>query len=255
MSEDVKVAILFGFGINCDRETAAVFELAGATSERVHVNHFVNGGKRSIRIPHSSSSGRILFRRPLRFWKTLGNRMRFAMREQLSAFVSAGKPIIGICNGFQVLVKTGLLPGREVPDFEQRASLTLNNSGRYEDRWVTLEFDPESPCIWTKGITRIECPVRHGEGRFVMPSTTDLDNLNENNQIVTRYVNPNTEPGKGMTDESLPFPICPNGSIRNIAGICDPTGLVFGLMPHPEAAYATFLHPHHTRGEALAMIC
>ncbi|GIQ96326.1 MAG: hypothetical protein CM15mP1_2220 [Methanobacteriota archaeon] len=136
-----------------------------------------------------------------------------------------------------------------MPDFEQRASLTLNNSGRYEDRWVTLEFDPESPCIWTKGITRIECPVRHGEGRFVMPSTTDLDNLDQNNQIVTRYVDPSTEPGKGMTDDSLPFPICPNGSIRNIAGICDPTGLVFGLMPHPEAAYATFLHPHHTRGE------
>ena len=82
-----------------------------------------------------------------------------------------------------------------------------------------------------------------------MPSTTDLDNLDENNQIVTRYVDPSTEPGKGMTDDSLPFPICPNGSIRNIAGICDPTGLVFGLMPHPEAAYATFLHPHHTRGE------
>tara|TARA_B100000003_G_C10697200_1_gene277516 strand:- start:233 stop:553 length:321 start_codon:yes stop_codon:yes gene_type:complete len=82
-----------------------------------------------------------------------------------------------------------------------------------------------------------------------MPSTTDLDELNQNNQIVTRYVDPTTEPGQGITDETLPFPICPNGSIRNIAGICDPTGLVFGLMPHPEAAYATFLHPHHTRSE------
>ena len=82
-----------------------------------------------------------------------------------------------------------------------------------------------------------------------MPSTTDLDALDKNSQIVTRYVDPSTNPGEGMTDETLPFPICPNGSVRNIAGICDPTGLVFGLMPHPEAAYATFLHPHHTRGE------
>ena len=98
-------------------------------------------------------------------------------------------------------------------------------------------------------ITRIECPVRHGEGKFVMPSLSDLDSLHENNQIVTRYVDPSTEIGEGITDEPLPFPICPNGSIRNIAGICDPTGLVFGLMPHPEAAYATFLHPHHTRAD------
>ena len=82
-----------------------------------------------------------------------------------------------------------------------------------------------------------------------MPSNDDLDVLSNNYQLVTRYVNPSTEPGSGITDEELPFPICPNGSIRNIAGICDPTGLVFGLMPHPEAAYATFLHPHHTRSD------
>ena len=82
-----------------------------------------------------------------------------------------------------------------------------------------------------------------------MPSTSDLDALDQNSQIVTRYVDPLTKPGEGMTDETLPFPICPNGSVRNIAGICDPTGLVFGLMPHPEAAYATFLHPHHTRSD------
>ena len=249
MVETPKVAVLFGFGINCDRETAAVFELAGAQSERVHVNHFVNGERDLSEFHILAVPGGFSFGDHLGSGRLLGNRMRFAMREQLAAFVAAGKPIIGICNGFQVLVKTGLLPGREVPDFEQRASLTLNNSGRYEDRWVTLEFDPDSPCIWTKGITRIECPVRHGEGRFVMPSTTDLDELNDNNQIVTRYVDPTTEPGQGITDETLPFPICPNGSIRNIAGICDPTGLVFGLMPHPEAAYATFLHPHHTRSE------
>jgi phosphoribosylformylglycinamidine synthase len=178
--------------------------------------------------------------------------MRFAMREALMAFVNAGKPIIGICNGFQVLVKTGLLPGPEQgtpPDFIQRGSLTLNDSGRYEDRWVTLEFDPESPCIWTKGMSRIECPVRHGEGKYVMPTAADLDRLSSNHQLTVRYVDPTTAVGSGFSDEPLPYPLSPNGSMRNIAGICDSTGLVFGLMPHPEAIYARWLHPTHTRHE------
>jgi len=148
------------------------------------------------------------------------------------------------------LVKTGLLPGPESaslePDLIQRASLTLNNTGRYEDRWVTLEFDSESPCIWTKGIQRIECPVRHGEGRFVMPTDADLDHLSTNHQLTVRYVDPSTESGSGLSDDLLPFPLSPNGSMRNIAGICDPTGLVFGLMPHPEAFYTMWLHPEHT---------
>ena len=148
-----------------------------------------------------------------------------------------------------MLVKTGLLPGPEAaePDFIQRASLTLNNSGKYEDRWVTLDFNPNSNCIWTIGLERIDCPVRHGEGKFVMPNSTDLDRLAANGQIVTKYVDPETEEGEGFQDELLPFPISPNGSARNIAGICDSTGLVFGLMPHPEAIYAKWLHPDHTR--------
>ena len=182
--------------------------------------------------------------------RLLGNRMRFAMRDALMAFVNAGKPIIGICNGFQVLVKTGLLPGPDQgasPDFIQRGSLTLNDSGRYEDRWVTLEFDPESPCIWTKGMSRIECPVRHGEGKYVMPTAEDLDRLSSNHQLTVRYVDPTTPVGSGLSDEPLSYPLSPNGSMRNIAGICDSTGLVFGLMPHPEAIYARWLHPTHTR--------
>ena len=146
MSDGPKVAVLFGFGINCDHETAAVFELAGATAERVHVNRFVNGECNLSEYQILAVPGGFSFGDHLGSGRLLGNRMRFAMREQLSEFAAAGKPIIGICNGFQVLVKTGLLPGKEVPDFVQTASLTLNNSGRYEDRWVTLEFDPESPC-------------------------------------------------------------------------------------------------------------
>ena len=249
-----KVAVLFGFGINCDHETAAVFELVGAHSERIHLNKFINREADLSNYDILAVPGGFSFGDHLGSGRLMGNRMRFALRDELHKFVADGKPIIGICNGFQVLVKTGLLPGPSapatLPDFQQRASLTLNDSGRYEDRWVTLEFDPESPCIWTSGMTRIDCPVRHGEGKFVMPEITDFDRLAANNQLTVRYVDPKTEIGKGITDEPLPFPISPNGSMRNIAGVCDSTGLVFGLMPHPEAVYAKWLHPHHTRGNA-----
>jgi phosphoribosylformylglycinamidine synthase subunit PurQ / glutaminase len=247
-----KIAVLFGFGINCDHETAAVFNLVGGEAERVHVNHFISGQRSLDEFQILAVPGGFSFGDHLGSGRLMGNRMRFALREQLHAFVAAGKPIIGICNGFQVLVKTGLLPGPHapLPDFVQRASLTLNDSGRYEDRWVTLEFDSESPCIWTKGMTRMDCPVRHGEGKFVMPSSTDFDALAAGHQLTVRYVDPSTELGTGITDEPLPFPLSPNGSMRNIAGVCDSTGLVFGLMPHPEAVYAKWLHPDHTRNTA-----
>jgi phosphoribosylformylglycinamidine synthase I len=250
MSGNVRVAVLFGFGINCDRETAAVFDMVGGTSERLHVNNLVQGNRSLEEFDILAVPGGFSFGDHLGSGRLLGNRLRFALREQLQKFVSSGKPIIGICNGFQALVKTGLLPGPEnaslEPDLIQRASLTLNNTGQYEDRWVTLEFDSQSPCIWTKGIQRIECPVRHGEGRFVMPTNSELDRLSSNHQLTVRYVDPSTEPGAGLSDDLLPFPLSPNGSMRNIAGICDPTGLVFGLMPHPEAFYTMWLHPEHT---------
>jgi phosphoribosylformylglycinamidine synthase len=250
----VKVAVLFGFGINCDHETAAMFDLVGATAQRIHTTKLVNGEIDLNEFQILAVPGGFSFGDHLGSGRLLGNRLRFGLRDQLQAFVAAGKPIIGICNGFQVLVKTGLLPGPMTgdtqPDFIQRASLTLNDSGRYEDRWVTLEFDQKSPCIWTKGIERMQCPVRHGEGKFIMPETIDLNTLQENNQLTVRYVDSNSKIGSGISDEVLPFPISPNGSMRNIAGICDRTGLVFGLMPHPEAIYARWLHPSHTRGDA-----
>ena len=154
----------------------------------------------------------------------MGNRMRFSLRDELSKFIQDGKPIIGICNGFQVLVKTGLLPGPDgnEPDFIQRASLTLNDSGRYEDRWVTLEFNQDSNCIWTRGMTRIDCPVRHGEGKYVMPDKESLTNLSNNNQITVRYIDPDNY-SETNRDEVLPFPQSPNGSMMNIAGISDKT--------------------------------
>jgi phosphoribosylformylglycinamidine synthase len=244
----VRVAVLFGFGINCDHETAAVFRLVGAEADRLHVNRLIASPDLLSSYDILAIPGGFSFGDHLGSGRLLGNRLRFALRDPLRDFVANGGPVIGICNGFQVLVKTGLLPGPPVggdttPDFEQRASLALNESGRYEDRWVTLEFDQESPCVWTQGLTRIDCPVRHGEGRFVVEDESVLDEMDAAHQLVVRYVDPATPRGEGRTDERLPYPTSPNGSARNIAGVCDATGLVFGLMPHPEAVYAKWLHP------------
>jgi phosphoribosylformylglycinamidine synthase len=248
----VRVAVLFGFGINCDHETAAVFRLVGAEANRLHVNRLIESPDLLSSYDILAIPGGFSFGDHLGSGRLLGNRLRFALRDPLRDFVANGGPVIGICNGFQVLVKTGLLPGPPAggdatPDFEQRASLAMNESGRYEDRWVTLEFDPESPCVWTQGLTRIDCPVRHGEGRFVVEDESVLDEMDAAHQLVVRYVDPATPKGEGRTDERLPYPTSPNGSARNIAGVCDSTGLVFGLMPHPEAIYAKWLHPDHTR--------
>ena len=155
MSDTPQVAVLSGFGINCETETMAVFEMVGAAADRIHVNRLV-GGEATLSDYHIMAiPGGFSFGDHLGSGRLLGNRLRFGLREQVLEFVKSGKPIIGICNGFQVLVKMGLLPGDDEVSLTQTASLALNDSGHYENRWVTLEFDPSSPCIWTKGMRRI----------------------------------------------------------------------------------------------------
>ena len=249
MSDTPRVAVLSGFGINCETETMAVFEMVGAAADRIHVNRLV-GGEATLSDYHIMAiPGGFSFGDHLGSGRLLGNRLRFGLREQVLEFVKSGKPIIGICNGFQVLVKMGLLPGDDEVSLTQTASLALNDSGHYENRWVTLEFDPSSPCIWTKGMQRIRVPVRHGEGKFVTDERALLDKWAESGQLVVRYVDPDT-PFPSPSDETLPYPKSPNQSWRNIAGVCDPTGLVFGLMPHPEANHSTWLGATWTREEA-----
>ena len=246
MSKIPQVAVLSGFGINCELETMAVFELAGAKATRIHANRLVNGEYNLDDFHILAVPGGFSFGDHLGSGRLMGNRLRFGLREQVRKFVQDKKPIIGICNGFQVLVKMGLLPGDEKVSLEQTASLTLNDSGHYEDRWVTLEFDTNSPCIWTKGLTRIRVPVRHGEGKFVTNDKNLLDKWNQSGQLVVRYVDPK-ESYPSISDNLLPYPLSPNASWRNIAGVCDPSGLVFGLMPHPEANHSTWLGATWTR--------
>ncbi len=259
MDERPSVAVLSGFGINCETETMAVFEMAGASSERVHVNRLVNGELSLSNYDIMAIPGGFSFGDHLGSGRLMGNRLRFGLRSQVREFVKAGKPVIGICNGFQVLVKMGLLPGDEDVSLIQTASLALNDSGHYEDRWVTLEFDQNSPCIWTKGIKRMRVPVRHGEGKFVTDNRPLMDEWEDKGQIAVRYVDPDSE-YPSLSRNVLPYPTSPNQSWRNIAGVCDPSGLVFGLMPHPEANHSTWLGAtwtredvNHGEGEGMAL--
>ncbi len=243
-----QVAVLTGFGINCDVETMAVFEMAGAKAHRIHINSLVNGDDSLENYHIMAIPGGFSFGDHLGSGRLLGNRLRFGIREQVRQFVKDGKPVIGICNGFQVLVKMGLLPGDGDVSLQQTASLTLNDSGHYEDRWVTLEFNSDSPCIWTKGLGRMRTPVRHGEGKFVVPDQSVLDQYEQQQQVVARYIDPSDE-YPSASNEPLSYPLCPNASMRNIAGVCDPSGLVFGLMPHPEANHSKWLGATWTREE------
>ncbi len=235
----VRACILTGFGINCDYETAHAFRMAGADAFRVHVNDLIDGHDSLERYEILAFPGGFSFGDDIASGKVLAAKCAHTLREQLDAFVAAGKLIIGICNGFQVLVKMRILPGVS-PNGTQDATLTFNDSGRFEDRWVNLHVNPASPCIWTKGCNDLYFPVRHGEGKFV-PANKDVQAaLIAKQQVVVQYA---TETGTPTTD----YPLNPNGSVDAIAGVCDPTGRIFGLMPHPEGHIFPTQHPRWTR--------
>jgi phosphoribosylformylglycinamidine synthase len=162
---------------------------------------------------------------------------------QLEAFIAAGGLILGICNGFQLLTKLGLLPALGKAYFERQASLSNNDSARFEDRWVQLKVNPESPCVFTKGLDTIPLPVRHGEGKLVFADDATLDQVMSENLAPVLYADPATN------EPTQEYPHNPNGSPHAIAGLTDPTGRIFGLMPHPEAYNHPTNHPGWTRGE------
>jgi phosphoribosylformylglycinamidine synthase len=236
----VKALVLAGFGINCDYETAAAFERAGASADRVHLNDLIANPQRFNDYQIFAVPGGFSFGDDVASGKILANRIRYRLGDALNQFVDDGKLAIGICNGFQVMVKMGLLP-RFSADFSQQVTLTHNDSGRFEDRWVTLRVEPNTACVWLNGEPTLELPVRHGEGKFIPADDAVLDKLVKQRQVALRYA---VQSGGEAGGE---FPANPNGSVGDIAGICDPTGRVFGLMPHPEAYITRTHHPRWTR--------
>lgn len=263
-----RVLILRAPGTNCDRETAYAFERAGAEAERVHVNRLLEGpslveGYQILCVP-----GGFCYGDDIAAGKILANQIRHHLAGTLSRFREQDRLILGICNGFQVLLKAGLL----VPEEQGGpvATLAFNDSGRYEDRWVRLEIEPETPCVFLAGIDRLELPVAHAEGKLVCRDQEVLRSITRDRRISMRYVLGNVAPvcdrlgtdaavsgevrvgasqngSDVVIPDALPYPANPNGSVANIAGLCDPTGRVLGLMPHPERHLDPTRHPRWTR--------
>ena len=237
---DARALILSGFGINCEVETATAFERVGAVPSILHVNDLIAKPERLHDYQILAIPGGFSFGDDVASGKIFANRLRYQLGGPIREFVDSGKLVIGICNGFQVIVKMGLLPYFE-GEFEQEVTLTHNDSGRFENRWVHLAVESKTCCVWLDGMETIEMPTRHGEGKFVVRDTAVLDRLCENGQVALRYARPDGAPAAGE------FPANPNGSVDDIAGICDPSGRIFGLMPHPEAHIEPTQHPRWTR--------
>ena len=233
-----KVLVLYGHGINCDNETKKAFELAGASVEKAHTNELIEGLKDLDAYDILAFPGGFSFGDDIAAGKIHAVKFKYRLKEKLLKFISDKKLIIGICNGFQIMVKLGLLPGIDNDYWTQKVTLAFNDSGKFEDRWVNLKVG-KSPCVFTKGLKGLYLPVRHGEGKFYTQSET-LAKLKKGNLIVLRYADSNG-------NETSKYPHNPNGSLDNIAGICDPSGRIFGLMPHPEAYLYKENHPRHTR--------
>ena len=234
------VLILHATGTNRDREAAWAVQQAGGRPEIVHVNELRRQPARlhifqMLILPGGFSYGDDLGAG--RLWAT---DLRWLFQDDLARFIEAGKPVLGICNGFQALVKSGWLPGP--PQNGIGATLTRNASNCFECRWVRLQPDSDSPCIFTRGLTDlIYCPVAHGEGRFVPANEAALERLRLQRQIALSYVSANGDPAA--------YPDNPNGSVAGIAGICNERGNVLGLMPHPEDHIIPSQHPRWTRGQ------
>jgi len=240
----VKVLVLRTAGTNCDRETAFAFEHVGAKAELVHINRLVDKEKDILDYDIVALPGGFSYGDDIASGKILANEIRYKLLEPLKKFIRSGRVIIGICNGFQILVKSGLLPNLSGDFKHVETSLTLNDSAKFEDRWVYVTPDlgkaPKSVCIWTQDLPRvIYLPVAHAEGKFIPKNSAVLKKLSTDGCIALKYCDSDCESGQ--------FPVNPNGSIEDIAGICDTTGRVFGLMPHPERHIQFTQHPFWTR--------
>lgn len=237
MTRDVRVAVLYGVGLNCDYETQHAFGLAGGKAERVLSNRLMEHPGDLQQYDVLAIPGGFSYGDDIAAGIVLATKMKRRLGEQIDGFIGDGKPVIGICNGYQVLVKGGFLP-----DFggnnAQEVTLTYNDSGRFEDRWVYLR-NGSSRCLFTEGIDTLELPVRHGEGKFVADPET-LRRLQDDDLVVFRYVG---RDGEGQPE----YPLNPNGSVGDIAAITNPAGNVLGIMPHPEGSIFREQHPRWTR--------
>jgi phosphoribosylformylglycinamidine synthase I len=250
MTKRVRSIVITGYGTNCEMETAHACRLAGSDEvDIVHINELLFGEKRLDDYHFLNLAGGFLDGDDMGSAKAGANRIIHAkvknsgerLHDQVLQFIADGKLILGVCNGFQLLIKLGLLPAFGGNYACQNVTITYNDSGRFEDRWVYLKINRDAPCIFTKHVDGLYFPVRHGEGKVVTESDAVLEQLHRDNHIVMQYSDKDYK--EAVTD----YPANPNGSVDAIAGICDKTGRIFGMMPHPEAYLHYTNHPRWTR--------
>jgi len=237
--KQVKTIVLRVEGTNCDEETVIAFERAGSKVDLVHINELKRREKSLEDYQIFCIPGGFMYGDDIAAGKILAVHLKYKLSKELKKFVEEGKLLIGICNGFQAIVKVGLLPALEGIMKKQEATLAFNDSGYFQDRWIYLKNENKGKCPISKGIKDIiYIPVNHAEGKFVADRDV-IKRLEENDQIVFKYVDPD--------GNYAGFPWNPNGSMDNIAGICNSEGNVFGLMPHPEKFIHKWMHPYWTR--------
>lgn len=241
MSSNVTAIVITGYGLNCEKETAQGLQHCGATARIVHVADLLRRPSMLHEAHLLACIGGFSFGDHLGAGAVLANRMKFRLRDDLLSFIHEGRLVLGICNGFQTIARLGLVPGFAMERLTPDVAMAHNDSGVFHDGWVTLRCNSASPCVFTKGLDQLQLPVRHGEGKFVARSRALLEELQRKNLVAMRYVDPRT--GQATTE----FPYNPNGSVDGIAGVCDETGRVFGMMPHPEAFLSPFNDPQWPR--------
>jgi phosphoribosylformylglycinamidine synthase I len=236
--EKVKAVVLRAAGINCDMETEYALELAGAEAQRVHINRLIEDKSLLDSYQILVVPGGFSYGDDVAAGRILANQIIHHLAEAMRKFVDDGKLALGICNGFQVLVKMGLLPGNGDNGRQGAVTITYNDSGKFEDRWVYLEPQTDR-CVFVEAGKRIYLPVAHGEGKVVTKDADTLDQLKSEGHVAFKYVDKDGEEGE--------YPVNPNGSTDGIAGLTDSTGRVMGLMPHPERYVRKTQHPHWSR--------
>ena len=249
--KQVRAIVLRAAGINCDMETEYALELAGAKAQRMHINRIIEDKSTLDEFQIIVFPGGFSYGDDVAAGKILANQIVHHLYAPVQKFIADGKLVLGICNGFQVLVKAGILPGSDkksaTEDTEkdqlskisnQSVTITYNDSGKFEDRWVYLAPQTEK-CIFIKPSRQIYLPIAHGEGKVVTKDEATLEKLKSQGHVAFKYVDKNGKEGD--------YPINPNGSIDSIAGLTDATGRVLGLMPHPERHIRPTQHPHWTR--------
>lgn len=235
-----KAIVLRAAGINCDNETRHALDLAGAHVDCIHINQLIQDPAQLDQYKILVFPGGFSYGDDVAAGTILANQVVHHLHDTIQAFLDKGKLVLGICNGFQVLVKTGILPGFDRSARQSHVTITYNDSDKFEDRWVHLK--PQSDhCVFIEPGRSLYLPIAHGEGKVVPSHDDDLTQLQTGHHIAFQYVDAAGELG--------PYPINPNGSVQGIAGLTDKTGRVLGLMPHPERNIHPTHHPHWTRKE------